>query len=162
MTLPRLLTQAVKAQTGQDNARYVFALGRWLLEGVEDHQSLILTLATVDGFEVSFRIPHATCRALGWSLQHDSDDDTADLGDPRGASLPNRGTPMVRATISPIRPHHSVGRVKPIHLPGLMSFACFLFSRGLRLPSVQPFFKSSNRERDKLTRLHLDRAAARK
>jgi hypothetical protein len=82
MTSPRLLTQAVKAQTGQDNARYVFALGQWLLEGVEDHQSLILTLATVDGFEVSFRIPHATCRALGWSLQHDADDDTPDLGDP--------------------------------------------------------------------------------
>ena len=82
MTLPRLLTQAVKAQTGQDNARYVFALGRWLLEGVEDHQSLILTLTTVDGFEVSFRIPHATCRALGWALQHDSEDDTPDLGDP--------------------------------------------------------------------------------
>jgi hypothetical protein len=53
MTLPRLLTRAVKAQTGKDNSRYVFALGRWLLEGVEDHQSLILTLATVDGFEVS-------------------------------------------------------------------------------------------------------------
>src|SRR5215475_6388777 len=63
MTLPQLLTQAVKAQTGKDNSRYVFALGRWLLEGVdEDHQSFILTLTTIDGFEVSFRIPHATCR----------------------------------------------------------------------------------------------------
>jgi hypothetical protein len=82
MTLPRLLTQAVKAQTGQDNARYVFALGRWLLQGVEDHQSLILTLATVDDFAVSFRIPHAACRALGWALQYDADNDTADLGDP--------------------------------------------------------------------------------
>jgi hypothetical protein len=82
MTLPRLLTQAVKARTGQDNARYVFPLGRWLLEGVEDHQSVLLTLTTVDGFEVSFRIPHATCRALGWALQHDADDDARDLGDP--------------------------------------------------------------------------------
>ena len=82
MTLPQLLTKAVKAQTGQDNARYVFALGRWLLEGVEDHQSLILTLATADGFEVSFRVPHATCRALGWALRHDSDDGTTDFSDP--------------------------------------------------------------------------------
>jgi hypothetical protein len=81
MTLPRLLTQAVKAQTGQDNARYVFALGRWLLEGVEDRQSLILTLATIDGFEASFRIPHATGRALGWSLQHDAEDGTVERGD---------------------------------------------------------------------------------
>lgn len=86
MTLPRLLTQAVKAQTGKDNSRYVFALGRWLLEGVENHQSLILTLTTVDGFEVSFRIPHATCRALGWSLQHDADDDSRDLRDSLGAA----------------------------------------------------------------------------
>jgi hypothetical protein len=85
MTLPRLLTQAVKAQTGQDNARYVFGLGQWRLEGVEDHQSLILTLATVDGFEVSFRIPHAACRALGWALRHDADDDTPRLGDPPAA-----------------------------------------------------------------------------
>jgi hypothetical protein len=82
MTLPRLLTQAVKAQTGQHNARYTFALGRWLVEAVEDHQSFILTLATIDGFEVAFRIPHATCRALGRALQHDSENDAADLGDP--------------------------------------------------------------------------------
>ena len=81
MTLPRLLTLAVKAQSGHDNARYVFALGRWLLEGVEDRRSVILTLATVDGFEASFRIPHATGRALGWSLQHDAEVDTVDLGD---------------------------------------------------------------------------------
>jgi hypothetical protein len=78
MTLPRLLTRAVKAQTGRDNSRYVFALGQWLLEGVEDHQSLILTLTTVDGFEVSFGIPHATCRALGWALR-DADDDTPEF-----------------------------------------------------------------------------------
>src|SRR5260370_911662 len=70
MTLPRLLTQAVKAQTGQDNARYVFALGRWLLEGVEDRQSLILTWAPIDGFEVSFRIPPATSRDQRLTILH--------------------------------------------------------------------------------------------
>jgi hypothetical protein len=43
MTLPRLLTQAVKAQTGQDNARYVFPLGPWRLERIEDSHSFILT-----------------------------------------------------------------------------------------------------------------------
>jgi len=86
MTLPRLLTQAVKAQTGKDNSRYVFALGRWVLEGAEDHRSLILTLTTVDGFEVSFRIPHATGRALGWSLQHDADDDTPDFDESLGGA----------------------------------------------------------------------------
>lgn len=75
MTLPRLLTQAVKAQTGQDSARYVFPLGQWFLEGIKDHRSFILTLKTVDGFEVSFRVPPDTCRALGWTLAHEADNE---------------------------------------------------------------------------------------
>jgi hypothetical protein len=73
MTLPRLLTLAVKAQTGQDNARYVFSLGEWSLEGVEGEQSFILTLKTKDGFEVSFRMPPNVSKSLGWSLQHEAD-----------------------------------------------------------------------------------------
>jgi hypothetical protein len=73
MTLPRLLTLAVKAQTGQDSARYVFPLGEWLLEGVEGEQSFILTLKTPDGFAVSFRMPPAASKSLGWSLQHEAD-----------------------------------------------------------------------------------------
>jgi hypothetical protein len=72
MTLPRLLTNAVKKQTGRENARYVFPLGQWLLEGTDDQDSFILTMKTVDGFEVSFRIPHDTCVALGWTLQHEA------------------------------------------------------------------------------------------
>jgi hypothetical protein len=74
MTLPRLLTHAVKKQTGQDKSRYVFPLGQWLLEAIEDCHSFILTLKTEDGFEVSFRIPHDVSRALGWALQHEADD----------------------------------------------------------------------------------------
>jgi hypothetical protein len=73
MTLPRLLTEAVRAQAGLDSARYVFPLGEWIIEGIEDHQSLILTLKTEDGFEVSFRIPPESCRSLGWSLQREAD-----------------------------------------------------------------------------------------
>jgi hypothetical protein len=84
MTLPRLLTQAVRAQTRQHSARYVFPLGQWLLEGIEDHQCCILTLKTVDGFEVSFRVPQASCRALGWALRHEAADaaEAGDSGDP--------------------------------------------------------------------------------
>jgi hypothetical protein len=72
MTLPRLLTQAIKAQTGQDSARYVFPLGEWSLEGIEGSQSVILTLKTEDGFEVSFRMPPHASKSLGWSLQHET------------------------------------------------------------------------------------------
>src|SRR5262245_37022659 len=91
MTLPGLLTQAVRAQTGQVDARYVFPLGQWQLEGAQDRQSFILTLTTADGFEVSFRVPQDTSRALGWTLQHEeydeeeaagSDDPDASLGKP--------------------------------------------------------------------------------
>jgi hypothetical protein len=73
MTLPRLLTQAIKAKTGQDNARYVFPLGEWILEGIEGDQSFILTLKTEDGFEVSFRIPPGASRSLGWRLQREAE-----------------------------------------------------------------------------------------
>jgi hypothetical protein len=73
MTLPRLLTQAIKTKTGQDNARYVFPLGEWILEGIEGDQSFILTLKTEDGFEVSFRIPPGASRSLGWRLQREAE-----------------------------------------------------------------------------------------
>jgi hypothetical protein len=73
MTLPRLLTQAIRAKTGQDNARYVFPLGEWILEGIEGDQSFILTLKTEDGFEVSFRIPLGASRSLGWRLQREAE-----------------------------------------------------------------------------------------
>jgi hypothetical protein len=91
MTLPRLLTQAVKAQTGQDSARYVFPLGEWILEGIEGNQSVILTLRTEDGFEVSFRAPPDACKSLGWALQHDTDPgaDSERSGDtPAGSGNP--------------------------------------------------------------------------
>jgi hypothetical protein len=93
MTLPRLLTQAVKAQTGQDNARYVFPLGEWTLEGIEGDQSCILTLKTEDGFEVSFGMPPAASKSLGWSLQHDVDagSETCHSGHgPAGSGNPGR------------------------------------------------------------------------
>lgn len=90
MTLPRLLTQAVKAQTGQDSARYVFPLGGWVLEGVEGDQSFILTLKTEDGFEVSFRMPPAASKSLGCSLQEAySGDHEGRSGDaPAGSGKP--------------------------------------------------------------------------
>jgi hypothetical protein len=74
MTLPNLLTRALRAQSGRADARYVFPLGQWLLEGIAVRSSLILTLKTADGFEVSFRIPLDTCRALGWTLHHEAVD----------------------------------------------------------------------------------------
>jgi hypothetical protein len=68
MTLPTLLTQALRQQTGNDDARYVFGLGEWSLENAEGQACLIATLKTTDGFEVSFGVPFDACRSLGWNL----------------------------------------------------------------------------------------------
>lgn len=91
MTLPRLLTQAVKARTGHESGRYVFPLGQWVLEEINGSRSVILTLKTEDGFEVSFAMPPDAAKSLGWSLQHQAeqsaetsrpDDEPAGSGNP--------------------------------------------------------------------------------
>jgi hypothetical protein len=73
MTLPQLLTRAVKKRTASEDARYVFGLGEWSIEDTGDRNCLIVTLKTADGFEVSFGIPFEACLALGWSLKHEAE-----------------------------------------------------------------------------------------
>jgi hypothetical protein len=70
MTLPSLLTRALRHHIGNDDARYVFGLREWSLESTRDQTCLIATLKTPDGFEVSFGIPLEACRSLGWGLQN--------------------------------------------------------------------------------------------
>jgi hypothetical protein len=72
MTLPHVLACALKRRTGKPDARYVFGLGEWCIEDTRDQDSLIVTLKTIDGFEVSFGIPFDAGRALGFSLQHEA------------------------------------------------------------------------------------------
>jgi hypothetical protein len=73
MTLPRLLTNGLRQKTGDQNARYVFGLHGWAIEGVKDQQCLIATLKTMDGFEVCFGIPFEAGRVFGWNLQRVSE-----------------------------------------------------------------------------------------
>jgi hypothetical protein len=73
MTLPSLLTRALRSITGSDTSRYVFHLDQWVIEQAEDRQSLLLTLGTEDGFQVSFGIPAAACRGLGMVLAEGPD-----------------------------------------------------------------------------------------
>jgi hypothetical protein len=72
MTLPGLLTRALKARCGNESSRYVFPLGEWQLEGVADGHTLIVTLKTTDGFEVSFAAPLERCRSLASDLRRES------------------------------------------------------------------------------------------
>jgi hypothetical protein len=74
MTLPHLLARALRRKTGLESARYVFRIGDWSVEGAEEDQNcLILTLATVDGFEVSLSIPLEKCGLLGACLRDESE-----------------------------------------------------------------------------------------
>jgi hypothetical protein len=72
MTLPQLLTFALKAQTGDESARYVFTLAQWRLEAATD-SSLIITFGTPDGFEVSFCMTLQGCRELARALRADAE-----------------------------------------------------------------------------------------
>jgi glutamine synthetase len=76
MTLPRLLAGALQRLTGSDQARYVFALGTWTVEPARNTESIIATLATEDGFQVSFAVPREACRGLAWALRREADSPT--------------------------------------------------------------------------------------
>jgi hypothetical protein len=56
MTLPPLLSRALKAELSDDSVRAVFPLGRWQLESAVKSSAYILTLSTMDGFEVAFSV----------------------------------------------------------------------------------------------------------
>jgi hypothetical protein len=70
MTLPHLLSNAVRRRTGND----VFDLGEWAIESAKEHSCLIATLKTPNGFEVSFAIPPEAGRSFGWTLQREASD----------------------------------------------------------------------------------------
>lgn len=63
MTLPHLLSRALRRLTGNEQVRFVFRLGQWSLEAGDS--CAILPLSTEDGFEVSFGLPLGACRATG-------------------------------------------------------------------------------------------------
>jgi hypothetical protein len=71
-TLPGLLTRALAARYCNESSRYVFLLSEWLLEGVADGHTLIVTLKTTDGFEVSFAAPLDRCRSLASDIKRES------------------------------------------------------------------------------------------
>jgi hypothetical protein len=74
MTIPHLLARAVKRQTGDEAARYVFALEGWSIESIESGNCLLATLTTSHGFEVCFAIPYEACQSLGRNLQRGAGD----------------------------------------------------------------------------------------
>jgi hypothetical protein len=64
MTLPALATAALRVQHGDPSPRIVYPLEKFRLESVAGDPVAILTLATADGFEVSFGLRPETALAL--------------------------------------------------------------------------------------------------
>jgi hypothetical protein len=56
MTIPQLLSKALRAETSDDSVRAVFTLGAWRLEQAAESDVYILSLITPDGFEVAFSV----------------------------------------------------------------------------------------------------------
>ncbi len=68
MTLPKLLTRALRAQSADDSLRAVFPLSAWKLETAAQAGYLILTLSTPDEFDVSFTLTEKVIDELVSSL----------------------------------------------------------------------------------------------
>lgn len=74
MTLPRLLKNSLREKYRDDTLRYVFPLDSWQVETASDGSQIIVTLATGDGFEVSFTSKPETCRSLGSALNESTEE----------------------------------------------------------------------------------------
>jgi hypothetical protein len=68
MTLPQILTQAVRTRYRDDSLRYVFGLGSWTLETTPDAAMLVLNLSTIDGFNGSFGLSRSIMGDLAGAL----------------------------------------------------------------------------------------------
>lgn len=67
MTLPRIQRTALIERSGQPGLRIAYPLGNWSLERSDDG-SLLLTIATEDGFEVCFGLAPADAGELAAAL----------------------------------------------------------------------------------------------
>lgn len=65
MTLPKLLSTALKARFRDPSLRLVFPLSDYFIEGTGDAEKIILSLKTPDGFEVSFAMSPGTLSEFG-------------------------------------------------------------------------------------------------
>jgi hypothetical protein len=65
LTLPRMMTQALRARFVDQSLRLVYPAETVRLEGSPDPNTFIMTLMTSDGFDVSFSLSRRQLRALG-------------------------------------------------------------------------------------------------
>jgi hypothetical protein len=70
MTLPRMMTQALSARYGDDSLRLVYPAEAVRIERSADPNAFIMTLATPDGFAVSFSLSGQQLRVLSESAMN--------------------------------------------------------------------------------------------
>jgi hypothetical protein len=68
MTLPRMIEAALRRRTGNPALRQVYPLSDWELHLGSEPDSMIISLATPDGFSVSFCAPLEQAAELGAAL----------------------------------------------------------------------------------------------
>ncbi len=68
MTLPELLSKALRTRYGEQNLRYTYPLSSWTVERSSDPATAMVTLNTTDGFSVCFSMPSALQHEFGEAL----------------------------------------------------------------------------------------------
>lgn len=64
MTLPKIMAEVLKARHKDESLRLVYPAHRIRIEQASDPSTIILTLATPDGFEVSFALAGAHLKTI--------------------------------------------------------------------------------------------------
>lgn len=74
MTIPRMLRQALEKRFADSSLRMIHELGDWRVERAAAADAFIISLATVDGFEVTFAVPSSQADRLGETLRFSAHD----------------------------------------------------------------------------------------
>jgi len=70
MTIPRMLCDALKTRFADGSLRMIHELGSWRVERAVGTDASILSLATPDGFEVTFAVATPQADRLAQTLRH--------------------------------------------------------------------------------------------
>ncbi len=68
MTLPDLITKALRLRYGDQTLRYAYPLASWTVERSSDQKTGMMTLCTTDGFSVCFSMKPAMQHELADAL----------------------------------------------------------------------------------------------
>ena len=70
MTLPEMMRRALRLQHDDPSLRLVYPVAHWEIERSTQHETLIVTLGTSDGFHVSFAMTASDLREMGEAVSH--------------------------------------------------------------------------------------------